>query len=188
MNYNVIREKKQYFDEDKDIQVFFHPIEDRLIECIEMSKYVVGCMAWVTSYKLLNALGKLDGVKIILNKEKFVNEKKADANKFYSNVRIKYARCKDYVHDHCSKGAFLTFGEVDSESRMHHKFLIFMDADQKPWGIWTGSYNLSRHSEHSIENAVLIRDKKIIQDYLEEFNFLLPYTDPVNWDNPSLNI
>lgn len=86
----------------------------------------------------------------------------------------------------CKNGAILTCGIVNNLSKMHHKFLIFFDDTMCPMGVWTGSYNLSKTSNFSLENALYITDPKIITEYIKEFIAIFSYSEPYNWNSGSL--
>ena len=77
--------------------------------------------------------------------------------------------------------AIMTFGIVNSFSKMHHKFLLFFDDKMNSMGIWTGSYNLSNNANNNLENAVYICDNKIFQKYLSEFALIYKYSEHYKW-------
>lgn len=58
--------------EDGKVRVFFKNLEDHLIEYIREADIVVGCVAWLTSPRILRALSKLKGVSIVVQKEDFL--------------------------------------------------------------------------------------------------------------------
>ncbi len=89
--------------------------------------------------------------------------------------------------------------------RMHHKFLIFTDDFEGPNApsgyllgisdnacVWTGSYNLSKTSTKSLENAVIIYDKTIAEVYFSEWGQITALSEPLDWEseycNPELRI
>lgn len=57
---------------DAKTQVFFRNLEDHLIEYIDSSDIVLGCVAWFTNEKILQALAKKEGVSFIVQKEDFL--------------------------------------------------------------------------------------------------------------------
>ena len=69
--------------------------------------------------------------------------------------------------------------------RMHHKFLVFgwFTVHQIPYSscVWTGSYNFSKNSEQSYENAVLIKSTSVSASYLKEFITLFKLSEPLDW-------
>lgn len=72
-------------------------------------------------------------------------------------------------------------GIVNNFSKMHHKFLIFMDDDMIPTGVWTGSYNFSRTSKYSLENAIYFNDEACSREYIKEFISIYPYSECSDW-------
>lgn len=54
------------------MSVVFENIEDEIIARLEKSDIVVGCIAWLTNMRLLEALSKKIGVSIIVQKEDFL--------------------------------------------------------------------------------------------------------------------
>ena len=67
--------------------------------------------------------------------------------------------------------------------------MIFFDKDLIPYGIWTGSYNLTNNANKSLDNGLFITDKKIINGYIEEFEQILFLSEKLNWESsqPKLN-
>jgi hypothetical protein len=57
---------------DGKTQVFFKNIEGHLIRFINESEVILGCVAWLTSQPILEALSKKKGVSIIVQKEDFL--------------------------------------------------------------------------------------------------------------------
>jgi hypothetical protein len=78
--------------------------------------------------------------------------------------------------------------------RMHNKFLIFchdikssyagkpfQDHNFVPYEVWTGSFNFSKNACNSFENAVIIRDKKILKAFLHEYAQIAALSEPLDW-------
>lgn len=192
------------------IQPYFEKIEEHLIEYINKSTYVIGCVAWLTNNNIIEALENIKGVKIIINKEEYLNSNMEIGQKFfYKCLRGKYNSIPDMFNIDClcckknmfncnnfktifgnqlginndndRSGAILTCGIVNNFSKMHHKFLIFFDDKIEPFGVWTGSYNLSKTSNFSLENALYITDKEVIMEYIKEFLIIHPFSESYNW-------
>lgn len=88
----------------------------------------------------------------------------------------------------------------DRHPLMHNKFFIFVSAITQPaadregeefpaldphWrveAVWTGSYNPTRLSPRSRENAVIIRDPFIGDAYLREWAGIMALSEPLDWD------
>lgn len=76
--------------------------------------------------------------------------------------------------------------------RMHNKFLVFakrLDNNEQelpeviPYGVWTGSYNLSKNAQRSLENAIFIRDNDIVNAYYKEFGQIAAMSEPLDWES-----
>lgn len=55
-----------------DVQVFFRNIKERLLFTIERADFMVGCIAWLTDKDVLDAIAKLRGASVIVQKEGFL--------------------------------------------------------------------------------------------------------------------
>ncbi|XWV24992.1 putative phospholipase D/nuclease [Tupanvirus deep ocean] len=199
------------------VQPHFEKLEEHLIEYIEKATYVIGCVAWLTNPNIIEALENTKGVKIIINKEEYLNSNMQKGQKFfYKCLRGKYNEIPDLFNTNCfcckknvincpnfnkifspifatdnlekkicddnrKNGAILTCGIVNNFSKMHHKFLIFFSDAFDPIGLWTGSYNLSKTSNFSLENALYITDKYVINEYIKEFYAIYSFSESYNW-------
>ncbi len=130
------------------VEAHFRNIEKKLIQYINEYKndIIFGCVAWLTSYKILDALASCKNVQIIVQKEDFLRPdrnfvKESDWKKTlqekYSHVKFSFERhqLKEPIRDL----SILASPEVDSIRcvgnhnsdkspafpRMHNKFLIF---------------------------------------------------------------
>lgn len=81
--------------------------------------------------------------------------------------------------------------------RMHNKFLVFsnyiegkqVDVDDSYIApiidhqeVWTGSYNLTKNAEKSLENVILIKSSTIAEAYYHEFSQILALSEPLDWE------
>lgn len=125
-------------------------------------------------------------------------------NQTYMNTKpnVRYMgtnKCK------CHDDAVRCMGNHNSEKspafpRMHNKFMIFCkfrekmekiydDEEEikvekiKPYSVWTGSFNMTHNSTNSLENAVIINDKKIARKYANEWAQIYALSEPLNWYN-----
>lgn len=206
LNFNKMRNNHFQFDVGSNIKPYFDDLEKCLIKYISESTYVVGCVAWLTNKNIIEALDNLSGAKIIVNKEEYLNNNMQAGKKFfYQCLRGKYNDIPDMFDINCSccskstdlcdnfkknfgdlnkkAGAILTCGIVNNLSKMHHKFLIFLNKKFEPTGVWTGSYNLSQNSNFSLENALYITDPNVVMAYLTEFKSIYRFSEPYNWDS-----
>ncbi|MGH7983704.1 MAG: hypothetical protein ACREFF_11270 [Candidatus Udaeobacter sp.] len=75
--------------------------------------------------------------------------------------------------------------------RMHHKFLVFCSVPRYsngtgqskivPLRVWTGSFNLTKNSANSLENAVLINSHVLARSYFEEWQQIAALSEQLDW-------
>jgi hypothetical protein len=77
--------------------------------------------------------------------------------------------------------------------KMHNKFLIFAKMIESedddgypvtaalPYGVWTGSYNLTKNSGNSLENAVYLTNPDIVMAYYQEWGQIMALSEPLDW-------
>jgi hypothetical protein len=225
------------FDSIGKTHVYFDNLEQKLIEHIKDKKFnaVIGCMAWLTNFNVLDALEKKKHVAILVNKEDFLrpdeeNDVK-DPQGFKAILANKYAS----LHGGISRGnvggavsnapKYFAYQKIldpvacvgvkppdwkekggpPTYPRMHHKFFVFGNivytdilsdgngktfpdtcGDFEPVAVWTGSFNASKNSGNSLENAVYIEDPKIAKVYQEEFANIAVYEERLNWKSDYL--
>ena|SRR5437764_14766891 len=51
----------------------------------------------------------------------------------------------------------------------------------KPYAVWTGSFNFTKTAVLSFENAVVLRDAKIVQAYYQEYAQIAALSEPLDW-------
>lgn len=165
----------------ESVIVYFQEIEQHLLKHIQSADYIIGCVAWLTNENILSALSQKKGVKIIVNKEDFLSSQTSS----YTNKQLIqnwYPKIPSFnFSESCLGTAILTFGIANHPSRLHHKFLIFYNSELQPQGVWTGSYNFTRNSNFSLENAIYLEDSNIIQQYIQEFHFILQHSESYDW-------
>ncbi len=209
MNLNLLRKKNELPETNDKIKVYFENLEGSLLKHLSEASYVLGCVAWLTNNIIIQALQKLKGVKIIVNKEEFLSRKmKKYQQNFYQNLRNSYDTIPDILRKQClcckkeinqcckfnklvgklenKEGAILTCGIVNYSSRMHHKFLILFNDEFNPIGVWTGSYNFSKNSNNSFENAIYITDISVITKYINEFLSIYCLSEKYDWESGTL--
>ncbi|MEI7487550.1 MAG: hypothetical protein WCJ72_09105 [Chryseobacterium sp.] len=208
-------------------EIYFRNLEDAIIRHIDQASYVYGCVAWLTNFKILNALQNTKNVGIVVQKEDFLrpdtsfNSKsgkdwKTDLRKAYTSLPgsnrqlgdkddIRHAWHQiDELSDHkldagLRKISYLNFshswdwqpvrcmGNYNREKnpafpRMHNKFLIFCNEKHTPYGVWTGSCNLSENSNKSLENAIYLEGKEAVWAYFNEFQQIFALSEPLDWE------
>lgn len=220
LNYNDIRridkENNNGQVVDSIVLSYFDFIEDRLLEHINNATFIIGCVAWLTNKTIIDALESKMGVKIIVNKEEYLNSKMELGQKYYykclrgcykeiPDLFLATCGCCEKSINLCDKtknilginfdekspmisktGSILTYGVVNIRPKLHHKFLVFFDKNMEPLGVWTGSYNFSDNSNYSLENAVYIKDIHVIKQYIKEFATIYSYAESSDWKSGTI--
>jgi len=213
-NLNTIMEPKV---ENKEIDVYFENIEEKLIDLIDSASYCIGCVSWLTNIKILEKLQEKEGVKIIIQKEPYIKRdfnNDIRHNNYYIRLRRLYKSIPNLFEDIENKRNDLkkkkTFKKLsnamlssdqyairccgvvsilyNSKPLMHHKFIIMLNKKFKPIGVWTGSYNFTNNGNYSFENAIYIRDKDIIKKYIDEFLTIYGFSEKISWKYCHFNI
>lgn len=208
---NSISVSNPHFD---NIEVILKDIEPRLLEIIEDYEdgAIFGCIAWLTSIPILEALAKCKNVQIIVQKEDFLRPDLNQKGKgiWRSNLQTHYnaLRCKMNRYQfrepmrglsYCSDSTvdpIRCVGNYNSDRkpafpRSHHKFLVFCKFDEEgkyiPKALWTGSFNLTKNATNSFENVLFLTDTKgdnsIIEAYLNEHHQIFALSEKLNWEH-----
>lgn len=180
----------------------FGQLRRPLLQFIDGSEIIVGCVAWLTERYILEALAARP-VALVVQKENWW--KKADArgkalaqryaaltgglsaSAFPEPLATKTFRGKPVPNDAVLVPlACVGFGGASHHSPlMHHKFIVRCvmgpDGVLEPVAVWTGSQNFSANSDNSFENAVEIHDPRIAAAYLAEFALMASLSEPMNW-------
>lgn len=191
------------------ITAHFGDLTDRAIRFIDESEAVVGCVAWLTEFRLLDALARRQ-VSLVVQKEDFLRPDAGVADEWKSRLRNKYTRLRNnfarfqfpsplgdasYASDP-TLDAVRCVGNHNSDKapampRMHHKFLVRLrtesgaqhDSSLQPVSVWTGSFNFSKNAGYSFENAVEIEDEVVAAAYLNEFSRVMTLSEPLDWES-----
>lgn len=194
----------------RNVTVYFRNLKKELIEKIRSYDMVLGAVAWVTDYEILDELSKKKTL-LVIQKEDFLrpdmksrlNEKdKLILKKLYSSFKpfdgTEVATgpfFQDLSKKYQSIPPILCYGVYNKEKmfmtpRMHNKFITFLEKKGDlyyPKAVWTGSLNLTQLSIHSLENAVFIEDENIANAYAEEMQLLYLNSDSLNWNSSWIN-
>lgn len=140
---------------DSDIDVYFRNLEDHLVRHIRQSGVVLGCVSWLTSPTILDALASTMSC-LVVQKESYLKKLHKPDNEWTRELREKYERIlynwkyprysmyddvlRYMEHESRSLAEQTTWGircvghwsSTPSEKyqnipRMHNKFLIFCD-------------------------------------------------------------
>jgi hypothetical protein len=199
---------------DGSTTVYFRGLADKLIAEIGQADVVIGCVAWLTHPQILEALARTQGVALVVQKEDFLRPDvgQVDRSRFNRRLRSLYAAlpvgpdryaysdsivCElSYLGDptlepvRCVGGHNAT--RAPAFPRAHHKFALFckMHYDEqhggvvRPYAVWTGSFNFTMNASRSLDNAVLLRDKRFVAAYYAEWAQVLAMSEPLDWTAP----
>lgn len=192
------------------VTLYLKRLGPRLIEYIDhpRTKFVVGCVAWLTNMPVLEALANKAGCSFIVQDGGFKDAANTDEpSGYHDRLRKSYEALKPLQLLGITPGAELlqvvpkysmllntkriatpfavrVAGSVESNSvqpRMHHKFALFLDDHGIPFGVWTGSFNWTNCASKSFENATFIQDHDIVQGYFAEFLQMLIQSRELTW-------
>lgn len=74
--------------------------------------------------------------------------------------------------------------------RMHNKFCVFCrevddDSDRGgsyiPFAAWTGSFNWSSNASESLENAIYLTDRDLVEAFYLQYQQVLALSEPLDW-------
>lgn len=189
------------------VTAHFGDIEPRLIEFIDKSEIVVGCVAWLTSEPIICALSKKQ-CQIVVQKEDFLRpDTGANPTTWPRKLRSLYDLCglkidRYYCPSPLCRMNICSDGEMEcircvgyrsprggANPRSHHKFIVrccwyespgcrFL----RPLAVWTGSYNFTKNATKSFENAVEIVDEGIADAYLHEWAQIAGLSETLDWE------
>jgi hypothetical protein len=160
------------------------------------SESVVGCIAWITSPRLMDELvGK--PVSLIVNKEFALRETDTHPSAVRNRANLArltggLRRCDFPAPLNQIAGAHgdtidavrcvghISRGHTPNSPLLHHKFVVRLSAG-KPVAVWTGSCNFSVNAESSLENAVEIHDPAIAAAYLAEWARVATVSEPMDF-------
>lgn len=209
---------------DGSAEVVFKNLPHRLCRLIRQYPAVVGCVAWLTHFDILDMLATRESVSLVVQKEDFLRpDIGADYSGWKALLRRKYNALpgdERYTHVGCVVSGLSYCGDPTLEAircvgnhnadknpafpRAHHKFLVFgrivtekgetfttlegkiMTHERtvfKPAVVWTGSFNLTQNAARSFENAVILRDPKLVDAFYQEWGQLVALSEPLDWEN-----
>jgi hypothetical protein len=190
------------------IAVYFRSLEARLSEHIQKADAVFGCIAWLTSKNIIGKLIEKDTC-IIVQKEDFLRPDMGARSNWRRELRAAYDRLHCRL-ERPSFGNIIRslqtnadpevqpircVGNHNSEKqpafpRMHNKFLVFSRVLStgpfnypkiEPYGVWTGSFNLTKNATASLENAIYTEIPEVVDAYFNEFGQIVALSEPLDW-------
>lgn len=185
------------------IKPVFRDIEQQLVDCIDQADIVVGCMAWLTNERILNALSrKTKGVQIVVQQEDWLRPDTDDWS--MQKQRALYKQLTGLWNWYAGLSVCTAIqiqpirlsgspkNSQRNNPRMHHKFLVFCrDSDENDLSsfgaesVWTGSFNATQNATCSLENGLLINSPEIANIYMQEWRQVLMTSTTIgseDWD------
>ncbi len=195
-----------------NVEILFTGQRGRIIELIQESTMVVGCMAWLTDLAILASLRDRK-VCIIVNKEDFLRPDSTDHSDHNKKLREAYSKLGGFgrenmtvlydVHNLMTEDeagvrcvGMANIQKQPAWPRMHHKFLIcrfdpLPDEDNKCrpiasgfQAVITGSYNMTFNATNSFENTIILNNREWAEQFYKEFEYLFGLSEPLDWDTP----
>ena len=168
------------------IRPVFRNIEQEIVEKIQQSTVIVGCVAWLTSIPILETL-QSKSVQFIVQQEDWLRPDSTEWS--LSKQRDLYGKLTgidNYVAG-ASNHAMFEIQPIrlsgkpknnnKSNARMHHKFILFgnkkEDSTVEFDMAWTGSYNFTANATKSLENGMFIKSDEILNAYWAEWRQVL---------------
>ena len=168
------------------IRPVFRNIEQEIVEKIQQSTVIVGCVAWLTSIPILETL-QSKSVQFIVQQEDWLRPDSTEWS--LSKQRDLYGKLTgidNYVAG-ASNHAMFEIQPIrlsgkpknnnKSNARMHHKFILFgnkkEDSTVEFDMAWTGSYNFTANATKSLENGMFIKSDEILNAYWIEWRQVL---------------
>lgn len=160
---------------DREINVYFNNLESHLIKHIKEADVVVGCVAWLTNYKILEALNTRLGIALVINKK---NKDEIDKNKKLKELYEKMPSIRSDVFQtttliDCLQNEYIEpirCVGIRSKSKnetiplMHNKFIVFCKATREDLGC-----GVKRKVEYFLEKNYW-KNKVIDYEMSENFN------------------
>jgi hypothetical protein len=178
-----------------NITVHFGDIATPLAKFLRESESIVGCVAWITSTRLMDELvGK--PVSLIMNKEWALRQN--DSKPASVRIRANLARLSGGLRRRDFPAPLAQMGgasdEIDAvrcvghipraqtanSPLMHQKFVVRLK-DGEPVAVWNGSFNFTVNGESSIEVGTEIRDPIIAAAFLAEWARVAAVSEPLDF-------
>ncbi len=192
------------------VEVVFRNLKTKLIQIIKDADAVIGAVAWITDADILEVLAERPTL-LVIQKEDFLrpdlmsrltDEAKEKLRQLYNNFRL-FDGWKVSVgpfsqgidKEFSALSPILCFGYYKQGQtfrlpKMHNKFIVFLKKQEElyvPYAVWTGSYNFTEQSAHSLENAVIIKDGEVASAYASEAQIIYLMGEPLDWSSEWIN-
>lgn len=160
---DVAVDNTPWADDGVNVKAYFGELASPLAYHISQCNFVVGCCAWLTHERVIDALGSIwGGCQVVCQKEDFLRPDALSARGWKWRLHGMYSKLSCRVGRHeCAKVALMPelsvcmdegqmqpvrcVGNHNSDKhpafpRMHHKFLVFCDVlesgGEDPWYQW----------------------------------------------------
>lgn len=129
---------------DADVSIIFRNQKERLLKKISEYNCIVGCVAWLTDFDILNALSEVDRVAIVVQKEDFLRPDLNAGKDWKFMLRHSYDKLKSHGGRFAWPGLMAKLSVCSDDTiqpircignhnsnkeptfpRMHNKFLVF---------------------------------------------------------------
>lgn len=166
-----------------------------LLDFIERSEAIAGCVAWLTSDRVIEMMSSRP-VALVLNKEWMLRSGDTSAKAVRQRARLAQlsggllasgfpSPLSDVAPARTRLDAVRVAGHSPrvrnlNSPLMHHKFIVRLQGG-KPVAVWTGSFNFTANASSSLENAVEIHDPAIAAAYLAEFARVAAIAEPMEF-------
>lgn len=133
-----------------DVSIIFRNQKEKLLRKISEYNCIVGCVAWLTDYEILDALSKIDRVAIVVQKEDFLRPDLNAGQDWKNKLRQAYDKLKTHGGRFAWPGLIgklsvcydaaiqpvRCIGNHNSNKepafpRMHNKFLVFSNVIER---------------------------------------------------------
>ena len=194
---------------DGQVQVYFRNLSNALISEIKKADVVLGCVAWLTDFLIIDALRERD-VAIVVQKEDFLRPDLGASSDWKKHLHARYdtlscniqrlsfnnmigslSVCYDPTIQPIRCVGNYNRDKAPAFPRMHNKFMIFAKLNENedswptvvPYAVWTGSFNMTLNAQRSLENAILLKDPILVNAYFEEFGQIFAISEQLDWSS-----
>lgn len=194
---------------DGQVQVYFRDLSNALISEIKKADVVLGCVAWLTDFLIIDALREKD-VAIVVQKEDFLRPDLGASSDWKKHLHARYetlscnitrysfnniigslsVACDPTIQPIRCVGNY-NRDKAPAFPRMHNKFMLFAKLKKEedyfdivvPYAVWTGSFNMTWNAQKSLENAILLRDPVLVNAYFQEFGQIFAISEQLDWSS-----
>lgn len=141
--------------------VFSSRCERAVVQFINDSEEIVGCIAWLTNPNIISALSSVPYCKIVVTADVVHNRRHLG------------------LHDIGARQIGAARGRY--RALLHHKFIVRL-TDGQPTHVLMGSYNFTRRSNANIgESIVIIRCSETARQFADEADRALRASRPIRY-------